>query len=116
MREAGVDGFGVGTSISNARTVNYAMDIVEKDGKPSAKRGKFSFKKQAYRCLDCFNYRMQRWAENTGPVCPCGSTMEPMLEKVMEDGKIMGPYPDEGSIKSYVTKQLERAEIDWDEG
>lgn len=116
LREAGVEGFGVGTCISNARTVNYAMDIVEREGEPAAKRGKFSFKKQAYRCPRCFNYRMQRWDEEEEPTCPCGATMEPMLEKVMEDGKAIQPYPDEKSIKSNVTKQLERAEIDWKEG
>ncbi len=34
------DGYGVGTAIANARTIDLALDIVEVDGKPVAKRGK----------------------------------------------------------------------------
>src|SRR2546427_8133 len=35
---AGADGFGVGTSLSNAPTVGFAMDILEREGKPAAQR------------------------------------------------------------------------------
>src|SRR3989475_5742816 len=38
--EAGVDGVGIGTSMRNAPTIDFAMDIVEVGGKPAAKRGK----------------------------------------------------------------------------
>src|SRR5213079_3312421 len=48
--EAGVDGFGVGTSLSNAPTIDFAMDIVEVEGKPAAKRGKFGGRKDLQRC------------------------------------------------------------------
>jgi len=30
--------YGVGTSITNARVIDFAMDIIEIDGKPLAKR------------------------------------------------------------------------------
>lgn len=50
--EAGVDGFGVGTSIANADTIDFAMDIVEIEGKPLAKRGKYSGKKKLFSKLD----------------------------------------------------------------
>jgi len=33
-----VDAYGVGTSITNARVIDFAMDIIEIDGKPLAKR------------------------------------------------------------------------------
>jgi len=36
------DAYGVGTAISNAPTINFAMDIVEIEGKPIAKRGKMA--------------------------------------------------------------------------
>src|SRR5256884_8965190 len=39
--DQGVDGFGIGTSMSNAPTIDFAMDIVEGEGKPAATRGKF---------------------------------------------------------------------------
>src|SRR3989440_2397286 len=31
---------GVGTSLSNAPTIDFALDLVEVDGKPAAKRGR----------------------------------------------------------------------------
>ncbi len=33
------DGYGVGTSIANAPVLNFALDIMEIEGKPMAKRG-----------------------------------------------------------------------------
>jgi len=45
LGEAGADAFGVGTSISNAPTVDFTLDIVELEGRPVAKRGKFGGKK-----------------------------------------------------------------------
>ena len=47
------DAYGVGTSISNAPVMNFAMDIVEVDGVPLAKRGKMSGRKAVYRCAGC---------------------------------------------------------------
>ncbi|MGC8936129.1 MAG: nicotinate phosphoribosyltransferase, partial [Candidatus Methanomethylicaceae archaeon] len=44
LAEGPVDGFGVGTFVSNAPTIDFSMDIVEVEGKPLAKRGKFSGK------------------------------------------------------------------------
>lgn len=119
LKEAGVDAFGVGTSISNARTVNFAMDIVEKEGEPVAKRGKFSSKKQAYRCPECFEYEMRPWDEKEkekAPTCECGEKMEPMLEKVMEDGELIDEYPDAQEIKKRVDEQRKKLDIDWVEG
>ncbi len=46
------DGFGVGGYVSNADPVDFALDIVEVDGRPAAKRGKLSGKKQVYRTSD----------------------------------------------------------------
>ncbi len=113
LKEAGADAFGVGTSISNARTINYAMDIVEKEEKLVAKRGKFSGKKQAYRCPNCFTFEMRAWDDEETPGCECGNTMKPMLEKVMEDGKLMIDYPSPDVIRERVMDQLEQVEIDW---
>ncbi len=44
-----VDGFGVGGYVSNATPVDFALDIVEIDGEPVAKRGKLSGVKEVYR-------------------------------------------------------------------
>jgi nicotinate phosphoribosyltransferase len=48
-----VQGFGVGTSLSAAPTVDFSMDIVEVEGKPLAKRGKTSGAKNVYGCSNC---------------------------------------------------------------
>ena len=44
-----VDSYGVGTSIANAPVLNFALDIVEIDGRPMAKRGKWSGAKDVLR-------------------------------------------------------------------
>lgn len=114
LKDAGVDAFGVGTSISNARTINFAMDIVEKEGKLVAKRGKYSGKKQAFRCPTCFNYKMKPWEKrHDQPICECGNTMIPMLEKFMENGEIIKDYPNPKDIKARVHLQLDKLEADW---
>jgi len=46
------DGFGVGSHITNADPVDFALDIVEVEGEPAAKRGKLSGKKAVYRTPD----------------------------------------------------------------
>ncbi len=113
LKKSGVDYFGVGTSISNARTANFAMDIVEKEGEMVAKRGKYSGKKQAYRCPECLTYEMRPWNDNEPLKCECGNKMEPMLEKVMEDGEILIDYPEPAEIRDRVLEQLKKVEADW---
>jgi len=48
LREV-VDVFGVGTAISCAKSIDFALDIVEKEGKAVAKRGKFGGRKYIIR-------------------------------------------------------------------
>ena len=48
-----VDGYGIGTSISNAPVVDFSMDIIEVNGEPLAKRGKCSGAKKVLRCSKC---------------------------------------------------------------
>ncbi|MGM0509852.1 MAG: nicotinate phosphoribosyltransferase, partial [Thermoplasmatota archaeon] len=96
-----------------ARTVNYAMDIVEKEGKPVAKRGKYSGKKQVYRCPECFSYEMRKWNDKEEPVCGCGEKMEPMIKKYLDKGELTIEYPSPKSIKKRVTEQLNKIEVDW---
>ncbi len=44
-----VAGFGVGTTVANAKSIDFALDIIEREGEPCAKRGKRGGKKQVYR-------------------------------------------------------------------
>lgn len=110
LKEAGATGFGVGTSLSNAKTIDYAMDIVEVEGMPLAKRGKLSGAKRVYRCKKCGNFFViprDREMKN----CPvCGGELEDMLKPYMLQGKIVGEYPGVDEIREYVLQQLEERE------
>jgi nicotinate phosphoribosyltransferase len=102
-----VDGFGVGTYISNSPTVDLSFDIVEIEGKPIAKRGKVSGKKQVFRCMKCFADLDAPF--NSAPSCPvCEGKMEPLLLPLIRDGKVVRqPLPPK-EIREYVLKQLEK--------
>lgn len=103
---AGATGFGVGTSVANAPTVNFAMDVVEVEGRPAAKRGKFSGRKEVYRCEEDLTYRVGREA----PPCPtCGGPMEPALVQYLKKGEPTRELPAPGEIRDYVLRQLEKA-------
>jgi nicotinate phosphoribosyltransferase len=76
------DGFGVGGYVSNADPVDFALDIVEVDGEPAAKRGKLSGKKQVYRTPD--GGHEIALADRAGP-----DDGEPLLEPLLRDGEIL---------------------------
>jgi nicotinate phosphoribosyltransferase len=105
-----VDGFGVGTSVSNAPTVDFSMDLVEVDGVPRSKRGKYSGRKQAWRCPKCHGWRVTLFSAGA-PTCGCGRRMEAMMRKVVENGR---PVDAEApsSIRERVIRELERCSLE----
>lgn len=105
LREAGATGFGVGTSLSNAKTIDYAMDIVEIEGKPMAKKGKFSGAKKVYRCKNCGRFFVS-YKEHMDTCPVCGGKMENMLKPYLIDGEPVGEYPSVDDIRNYVLWQL----------
>jgi len=80
-----VDIFGVGTSLASAPPVDFAMDIVEVEGKPSAKRGKKGGRKQIYRNMNT----LEDFVLPYGRPAPEGT--EEMLKPLMIEGKIVRP-------------------------
>ncbi|WP_248895284.1 nicotinate phosphoribosyltransferase [Haloplanus halobius] len=80
-----VDGFGVGGYVSNADPVDFALDIVEVDGEPAAKRGKLSGTKQVYRTPNGGHH--VGLADRAGP-----SDGEPLLEPLLRDGEIVREF------------------------
>ncbi len=115
LKKAGAEAFGVGTSISNAPVVDFAMDIVEVEGRgPCAKRGKLGGKKQLWRCPECLvDLVMPFGAE--GPKCPkCGGDMEPMLKPLVKEGRIVAELPEPAEIRKYVLEQLEKLELEFE--
>jgi len=109
--EAGADAFGVGTSITNAPVLNLAMDIVEIDGKPVAKRGKLGGAKTVWRCQTCYE-NIVTGEEQDRPDCPeCGGEMEPALKPLIKGGDITRDLEPLDEIRDKVLRQLEGFEI-----
>ncbi|MFC7234877.1 nicotinate phosphoribosyltransferase [Halosegnis marinus] len=79
-----VEGFGVGSAISNAEPVDFALDIVERDGESAAKRGKLSGAKQVYRSGED---HVVRPADEPGP-----TDGRPLLRPLVEDGEIVRDF------------------------
>ena len=110
---AGADGFGVGSAVSSAPAVDFAMDIVEIEGRPVAKRGKLSWKKQVWRCKECLSTRVTRRSVNDHPDCPEGHGKMVLLSReFLEKGRLVGPYlPKPIEIRESVLGQLELVEL-----
>ncbi len=106
-----VDAFGVGTSISNAPTVDFAMDIVEIEGKPLAKRGKPSGSKSVLRCKKCMTGVVV--PKGTGDVfCNvCGGKMESVQVDIMKDGSLVIGLDSPEESRSRVLESLSKVEL-----
>jgi nicotinate phosphoribosyltransferase len=107
-----VDAYGVGTSITNARVIDFAMDIIEIEGKPLAKRGKMSGSKCVLRCQKCFQDRMVPLKKDQGGSktesirCTCGGRLKELLIPMIQEKKIVRDLPVPQRIRNYVLKQL----------
>lgn len=105
------DGYGVGTSLSNAPVINFAMDIVEIEGKPITKRGKFSGSKDVLQCPHC-NYRKVILKNTELQKCPlCEKECESLLIPLIENGKVIVDLPSHQQIRDYVLTQLKRFQL-----
>ena len=105
------DGFGVGTYVSNAPTIDFAMNIVEIDKKPVAKRGVFGGEKQIYRCPECFEDACALVDDTVLECDGCGEEMTPLLKPLIRNGKIVSDLPDAKEIRNKVLKELEKVEV-----
>ena len=104
------DAFGVGTRISGAPVLDYALDIVEVEGKKISKRGKESGAKKLLRCPSCHRDRVVL-LEAAEELCQCGSPMINLMRPVMQAGKIVENFPPAEEIRRNVLEQLS-----WTEG
>jgi len=80
-----VDGFGIGSYVTDADPVDFALDIVEVDGEPAAKRGKLSGEKAVYRTAE--GDHAVGLASAAGP-----DGAEPLLEPLIEDGEVVREF------------------------
>ena len=79
------DGFGVGSYVTNADPVNFALDVVEVEGQPAAKRGKLSGAKSVYRTPDGGHH--VTLAEAEGP-----TEGDALLEPLVRDGEVVAAF------------------------
>jgi len=103
-----VDGFGVGTSVSNGQTIDFSLDIVQVENRLAAKRGKFSGKKQVYRCTECSRDLIVPW---DAEVPECHGQMEPLLTPLVENGTIVQESKSPQEYRDYVMKQVETLDL-----
>jgi nicotinate phosphoribosyltransferase len=106
-----VDGYGVGTSIANAPVFNFALDIMEIEGRPFAKRGKMSGAKQVYRCAACGDTVVVP-ADAAAAPCACGGARESLLKPLMKGGRLLRDLPPPRTIRDHVLDQLRRTPLD----
>jgi len=106
-----VDAYGIGTSISNAPVVDFAMDIVEVEGKPLAKRGKWSGSKRLLRCTKCSASLIVPQRDRKKHKCPCGGRLKDILIPFMENKKVLQPLMPAKDIRSFVLQQVKELEL-----
>ncbi|QLD89806.1 nicotinate phosphoribosyltransferase [Natronomonas salina] len=89
------DGFGVGSHVSNADPVDFALDIVEVDGEPISKKGKLPGVKEVYRTPDGGHH--VALADEDGP-----EDGEALLEPLVRDGEIVAEFDLDASAERAV--------------
>ncbi|GBD93710.1 nicotinate phosphoribosyltransferase pncB2 [bacterium BMS3Abin05] len=106
-----VDAYGIGTSISSASVLDFAMDIVEIEGEPIAKRGKPSGRKEVYQCPKCRATVIVPYGRRPEPVCECGASYRNLLKPILDHKKLLVDLPDHKDIRAYVLEQLGFVEL-----
>jgi nicotinate phosphoribosyltransferase len=100
------DAYGVGTSIANAPVLNFALDIMEIEGQPIAKRGKWSGAKDVLRCRGCRATVVVPAGKSPGP-CACGGAgWDPLLKPLLRNGRLARDLPPPRTIRDFVLEQL----------
>ena len=101
-----VDGYGVGTTISNARVLDFAMDIMEVEGTAFAKRGKMSGPKRVLRCTRCRQDRIIPFPGEPAGTCRCGGPMEDLLVPWYDGEEFLFEHEAPQSIRERLLSEL----------
>jgi nicotinate phosphoribosyltransferase len=104
-----VHGYGIGTSISNAPVVDFSMDLVEVDGKPLAKRGKWSGSKQVLACEACGARKIA--PDNVrDDACSCGGKFSGLLVPLLDNGRLLMKRETPSAIRDFALKTVSKLE------
>jgi nicotinate phosphoribosyltransferase len=96
------DAYGVGTSIANAPVLNFALDIMEIEGKPAAKRGKWSGAKQVLRKRGT----LETVVLPAAAPAPAGGPWDSVLKPLVQQGRVVRDLPPPRTIRDFVLDQL----------
>jgi len=97
-----VDAYGVGTSIANAPVVSFALDITEIEGRPMAKRGKWSGAKDLYRRRGT----LETIVVPAGAKPPDAGPWDALLKPLTRQGRVVRDLPPPRTIRDFVLEQL----------
>jgi len=103
-----VDAYGVGTSIANAPVLNFGLDIMEIEGRPMAKRGKWSGAKDVLRKRGTIETAVLP----AGSPKPAGGPWDPLLKPLVTGSRIARDLPPPRTIRDFVLDQLSRVPLD----
>src|SRR6266581_4801658 len=101
-----VDAYGVGTSIANAPVLNFGLDIMEIEGRPMAKRGKWSGAKDVYRRRGSLETVVVPAGTKPPGGAPGGSQWDALLKPLVTRGRITRDLPPPRTIRDHVLEQL----------
>jgi nicotinate phosphoribosyltransferase len=83
------------------------MDIVEIEGKPFAKRGKESGRKNVFRCGKCMKGYVLPF-NNKAPKCACGGKTASSMTEIISEGRIIKDLPSAREIRKRMLEELSR--------
>ncbi len=99
-----VDGFGVGTCISNSPVLDFSLDLVEVDGVNRAKRGKMSGGKELLTCESCHERIVV--PEGRERACSCGGRMVSLFFSLLEEGRSVKAREDVAAVRERAAEEF----------
>ncbi len=102
------DAYGVGSAIGSAPAIDFALDVVEVDGQPRAKRGKLSGRKLLWLCPECGNRGISPWGRRAAHCPRCGHRVRSLLETWISKGKVKAP-PTIRGLRERTVRQVQDA-------
>ena len=92
--------------------LNFALDIMEIDGRPMAKRGKHSGSKRVLRCRGTAGRPSSCPPTSRSARCPCGGAYEDLLKPLIRGGRIVRDLPPPRTLREHVLEQLRRVPLE----
>ncbi|MCX7793332.1 MAG: hypothetical protein N2257_02840 [Thermodesulfovibrionales bacterium] len=86
------------------------MDIMDIEGRPFAKRGKWSGRKRVLYCRDCGSRKIVPYSE-LSYTCKCGGIQEELLMPAIDNGRVLINKRSPREIREYVLKQIRELEL-----